>query len=265
MASTLKVDLIYFSPTKTTERIVRAIGEGMGGELRHINLTLPHARLQVERLTGDIVVIGVPVYGERIPHLVWQYLKKLEGMGKPLIGVAVYGNAGYGITLRQFELLAEKNRFQLVGAGAFVAEHTFASEHLDVAFGRPHEQDLREARTFGEQMASRYRDGKLGTVKIPPTKLPLFLSELAISSVRLPIKEPKVQLEKCNHCQICTKVCPVGAIDAKTLEIEGSKCLRCYACVKRCPKAARVRAFRVGPMEKVFVKLGKPPKSNQIF
>ena len=44
--------------------------------------------------------------------------------------------------------------------------------------------------------------------------------------------------EKCKGCDICKKVCPVGAISGepgKTHLIDQSKCIKCRSCMQKCP------------------------------
>lgn len=44
---------------------------------------------------------------------------------------------------------------------------------------------------------------------------------------------------KCNRCQACALKCPVGAIDADTMQIQADLCINCMRCVKVCPAEAR--------------------------
>ena len=59
-------------------------------------------------------------------------------------------------------------------------------------------------------------------------------------------------MSKCNHCNVCVKLCPMGAIDNDTLEINENQCLRCFCCVKRCPKKARKIIYKPNSRSKVL-------------
>ena len=89
--------LLYFSPTHTTQKILRAIATGMHlNQTREVNLTSPAARSgPLHDITADLLLLGMPVYEERIPSIILPLLKKLKGRGQPALVVAVYGNVGF--------------------------------------------------------------------------------------------------------------------------------------------------------------------------
>lgn len=119
----MHIQLITFSPTGTTNQIANAFAEGIGEDAKHIDLTAPENRTKRIAVNGDLVVLAAPVYGERIPSLYWNTIDQLEGRDTPLVGLAVYGNIGFGIGLVQFADYAKAHGFRLVGLGAFVGEH----------------------------------------------------------------------------------------------------------------------------------------------
>ncbi len=151
----MKVKAIYFSPTKSTERYVKTITQAMGEETELVDITLPGGRESTARIEDEIVVLGFPVYGTRIPKLALEYFKTLQGNGNPLVCVAIYGNMETGITFKQIKRMAERQNFKLAGAGAFVAQHAYANHHLHVALGRPDAEDLTFAHNFGERVMDK--------------------------------------------------------------------------------------------------------------
>ncbi len=64
-------DLIYFSPTQTTKKIIESISIGLQvNKEKHINITLPQAGGESPPLLkGDLAIIGAPVYGGRLPEM----------------------------------------------------------------------------------------------------------------------------------------------------------------------------------------------------
>lgn len=238
------VTTIYFSPTGTTKKIINSIVKGMGiVNNKIIDLTLPKVREDdVPFIDGDIVLIGVPVYEEKIPEIVYKFLIDLKGNGNPVVLVGVYGNIGDGIVLNELEFVTQKSGFKVVAAGSFVGEHSFSTEEIPIAQNRPNNDDLNKAEEFGKSIMEKMKNiNSLNDVflEIPQGKLPLMAKIVPKNSARLFTKTPFADMNKCSLCNICVKLCPMSAIDKETLEIDEEQCLRCFCCVKRCPKKAR--------------------------
>lgn len=261
----MKTKIIYFSATGTTKTLVEAIAQGLNGDVHFINVNLPESRNHTIIVDCDLTILAAPVYGERIPHFLYDFYKQIKGDGSPLVAVAVYGNMGFGISLEQLKDLAAHNNFRLIAAGAFIGQHTYATETAPIAYGRPNQDDLKQARMFGENIQKKMDTGSFTPVALPKSALPKFITEFPDTGTRFLIRQPRVIKNACTTCGACARKCPVGAIDRKTLEISEEKCLRCYACVKACPKTARIAAFRLPVFQIVFRHIGMKRKENQTF
>lgn len=261
----MKAEMIFYSATGTTEKIVRAVAEGMGCEPHFTDLKKAENRVNGYPADSDVTVIASPVYSARLPRCVYEYMSGIDGRQKPLVGICVYGNIGYGISLAQYEDYARKNRFALIAAGAFIGEHTYANKAIPVALNRPDAHDLEQARAFGKQIAEKLGRGDLKPPAIPKTTLLKFISRFSGSGIRLLIRQPAVDRSLCRECGICVKACPFGAIDPATLRIDERKCLRCYACAKVCPNSARRMEFRLKPFGGILRRLGGDHKENKTF
>ncbi|MFA6811422.1 MAG: NAD(P)H-dependent oxidoreductase [Desulfoplanes sp.] len=149
--------LIFFSPTKTTMKIVDAIGEGMklSTPLSRIDLTFPLDTVP-QGQASDVAVIGTPGYAGRVPALVVDRLRQnVQGKGRPAVLVVVYGNRAYEDALLELRNVAEELGFVPVGAAAFIGEHSFSTAELPVAAGRPDADDLKKARDFGSRIREK--------------------------------------------------------------------------------------------------------------
>ena len=81
---------VYFSPTGGTRKAVLNLAAGMGGDIEEVDL----CALKGERGFGpeDLVIVGMPVFGGRIPGFAAKLLKQCRGNGATAVTVAVYGN-----------------------------------------------------------------------------------------------------------------------------------------------------------------------------
>ena len=209
----------------------------------------------------------MPVYEERIPKILLEFLTCLNSNGKPVVIVGVYGNIGYGIVLNELNNITSNAGFKVVAAATFIGEHSFSTDKIHLAKNRPNNNDLKKAEEFGQNIIKKMqkiKDLDNVSLNIPKGTLPITAQIAPKNSARLVTKKPDVDKHLCNHCNVCVKFCPVGAIDESTLEINEDKCLRCFSCVKRCVKKARKIIYKpdfiVSKVLKMKNKIAKEPK-----
>lgn len=231
--------LIYFSPTRSTRRVLREIAVGLGTtEVKELDLTLPDRDYSGVSLGSNrVTVIGSPVYGGRVPDLAAKRLKSLKAESAPAVLVAVYGNRAYEDALIELRDLAREAGFAPIAAGAFIAEHSFSSESAPIARGRPDGSDTAKARDFG----IRVRE-KLEGLSFPKsTDCPQIPGNIPYKEKKpsAPVA-PYTDMEKCNLCGVCAEVCPAAAVSVTdTVSTDGEKCILCSACINMCPEGAR--------------------------
>ncbi len=229
-----KVKLVYYSPTGTSEKTVKAIQQGIGIEYDTIDLTLSNSEMKTHNLgEKDLAIIAAPVYSGRVAPTAAKRLKKLNGKNTPAILVAVYGNRAFEDALVELKDITEPNGFKIIGAGAFIGEHSFDTSDTPIATGRPDSEDLKKAIAFGEKIKQKLDAKEIDEPAIPgnhPYK------EGGKTGGRSPITDP----DKCILCGKCAKVCPTGCITVTdVVETEIDDCTACTACVKVCPTWAR--------------------------
>lgn len=265
------VTSIYFSPTGTTKKVINAIVKGMG-TTNHISIDLTSSDVRnilSPSIEGDIVIIGVPVYEERVPEMLYDFFTSLKVNGKPVILVAVYGNFGDGIVLNELDTIAKNLGLKVVAAGSFIGEHSFSTKEVPVQEGRPNHEDLSKAEEFGRSIMEKMKkteDLNDVFIKIPRGKLPLMAKILPKNSARIFTKTPIVDMNICNQCGVCIKLCPMKAINKDTLDINENKCIRCFCCVKRCPKKARRIVYKARFLvSKVLTIKNKKARAPKIY
>ena len=253
-------DVIFFSPTDTTKKIVASIVQGMNIDIaQEINLNKLENRTKTDfYVNADVVIIGVPVYGERIPKLLYPFLTGISGNNRPVVLIALYGNIGVGFALEELYKIASGRNLKVVAMGSFIGEHSFSTHESPVAMGRPDSNDLSEARRFGELIINKLRasinvegavielPGKMkGAIAVVITAIHDIIPQRSGNFVS---KTPKINMQLCNKCGICTKDCPMSAIDRETFSIDNDQCIRCFRCVKKCPKGARKIEYTFKPV-----------------
>lgn len=251
--------LVFFSPTHTSAKIARAVGDGIGmGRRMETDLTLDESADPIE-ITNALTVIAAPVYGGRVAPVALKRLKRLKGNNAPAILIAVYGNRDYEDALIELRDTAVELGFTPLSAGAFIGEHSYSTTNMPIAAGRPDASDLQIAFQFGQDSLNILIEKTAVTspelqaackLKSLGGKLSILLSSFFIKGTS-PYKivqagKPAcpVCTEACFVCGECVEVCPTHAIsiskDGSQIETDINRCIKCCACVKECPNEARV-------------------------
>ena len=234
------VKLIYFSPTGTTKKVLAAIAEGIHVDaVEQIDLTPPEARiLPFAQIQAELVVIGAPVYGGRIPIDAKFGLQQIKANNTPAVIVVMYGNREYEDALLELNQIVVEAGFRPVAGGTFIGEHSFENESTPIAKGRPDIKDLQKATEFGRTIRK-----KLMRIQTPDEIHPLQLpgNFPYREKMQPPNISPITDATLCTMCEACAKACPTAAITVgDNILTARNMCILCCACIKICPTGARV-------------------------
>jgi len=236
------VTLAYYSPTKTTRTILQGIAEGLKADsVQDMDLTLPEAKTKpLDSKLEDLVILGVPVYEGRVAKTAIPRLQQLKADKTPAVVVVLYGNRDFEDALLELGDLAADQGFIPIAGGAFIGEHSFATDTRPMANGRPDAPDLAKAREFGANIRTKL--DKLASMD-DVTKVDLPGNTPYIFRDRSPLADRAATtiVETCTLCGTCAALCPVGAITIEdTVLTDNMDCTLCCACVKGCPTDSRV-------------------------
>ena len=234
--------LAYFSPTGTTRKVLQGIAEGIGAEnVEQIDLTLPQPNEESIKTNSDeLVVLGVPVYEGRVARAAIPRLERLKADKTPAVIVVMYGNRDFEDALIELSDLSKEWGFLPVAGGAFVGEHSFASEEKPLANGRPDAEDLGKAKEFGAQIRAKLDAleavDNAALVEVPGNTPYIFRDRSAWADIAASTIE-----ENCTLCGDCAALCPMGAITIENdlVKTDNMACILCCACIKGCPANAR--------------------------
>ena len=212
----------------------------------HLDLTRPHSRRTPTTITTDLIIIGAPVYEEFLPKEFVSAIQNISFNCTIAVGFSVYGNIGFGCSLKQLHTLLEQKGMQVVALGVFIGEHSFSTKQTPLAEGRPDAQDLQTIGTFAQQALARINGQQLPLdSSLIPSSIPFFAHLMPKNSARWLTKAPVVN-NSCTACGACVRHCPMQAIKpVPELSIDTNACIRCFACVRICPAQARQIEFTV--------------------
>ncbi|MDE6278980.1 MAG: 4Fe-4S binding protein [Paramuribaculum sp.] len=225
-----RIIAIYFSATDTTKKYVDSVVSVFchAADI-YINLA-DDMNISLPEITHkDIVILAAPVYGGRLPEWVADRFKQLKGNGAYAISIVVYGNRDYDDALLELVDITTENNFNVVGAAAFIGQHSIFPR---VAQHRPDRSDIKVALEFAEKCKEAILTEKRGNLEIKGNR-----PYKKIMSVGL---TPKVDGELCNRCGQCAANCPADAISTVNPTVTlTDKCISCGRCITHCPRHAR--------------------------
>ena len=232
------LNLVYFSPTGTTRKVLESIAKGIAPSMiEFTDLSGTGAEFCFDKNQPDLAVIGIPTYASRIPPEAANLFKRLYGNRIPVVLVAVYGNNKFGDILLEMKDIAISGGFVPIAAAAFIGEHSFSTKDKPIAAGRPDVQDINDAEKFGELIRRKMLEDDLNLLN-KDLKVP------GDSPYRewhkIPAQPPTINKDLCIKCNTGKLACPVNAISITDAVLTNADlCIFCCACVKQCPVSAR--------------------------
>lgn len=232
-----KIDLICFSPTRTTHQVLKGISRGFPGKaVEDIDITYPGNTSTRLIPSDELAIIGVPVYAGRVAPLAAERLKRIEGKNTPAVIVVVYGNREYEDALLELKDLVEASGFIPLAGCTFIGEHSYSEDETPIGAGRPDEEDLEDAHNYGSRISTILNNisqiDNIGELQVPGNRP--YKDGLG----NMPFG-PVVDMEICSRCGECLAGCPTGAISlSDQIDIEITMCIFCCSCKKSCPEMA---------------------------
>lgn len=242
----------YFSPTGGTKKTGEIFCNALFEQIEARNL----GKQEKEDVHSDVVVVAAPVFGGRIPTFMTEQLKVLNGNGKKVITLAVYGNRHYDDAVLEMNDVLKGAGFQIVASAALLAQHSIVPA---AGAGRPDEKDVAEIKKFAADVEAKLESGNEEAPEVPGN---------------VPYKEMKknpatpISGEGCIGCGACARICPVSAItvEGKTVSTDYDKCFMCMACTSVCPMKVRVLPAPVmAVMNEKLDEATKTYRANEFF
>lgn len=229
----------FFSPSNTTRKYAKVMTDAFGEQSQLIDLTHGACEVECDLVDGDTVLLLSPVYAGRIPEMAAKLFRQIDGHGMKAIVAVVYGNRDYDDALLELADIAKADGFDVVAAGAFIAQHCIFPK---VANGRPDKSDIETAVDFIKK-AKESHELDISAIKgNRPYKKP----------GAVPLR-PQTDEKECVSCGVCARECPTEAIDPVTLDTDKDKCITCCRCIAVCGNQARkFKGIMYATVGKVF-------------
>lgn len=230
----MKTQLYVYTGTGNSLWIARQLALG----LKEANLEFMPYLSKEFKIEADRVGVIFPVHIWGLPHRVIQFIKNLQVKpGTYLFALAV--NAGQpAATLLQMKKLMSVRRLSLASGYSIVLPSNYTP------WGGPgpieaQQRLFRDAEERVKKIAGSVLLDERKKVDRGPFWQNIVFSRIYKMSFRqVPKMDKKFWVDdKCNHCGICSKVCP-----AENIEMVNEKpawlhrCEQCFACLQWCPK-----------------------------
>lgn len=254
-----KVQAMYFSPTKTTEQVVTTLSHQFDKPIRKLNITSKTNREKAYEFNSkNLAIIGVPVYAGRIPKIMENYFKTLDGNNTPTVIIALYGNRDYDDALLEMRDILNDQNFNVIAAGAFIGQHSYTRK---VANNRPDAKDLEVVASFAQDILEKLKNDSNESLLAVKGKHPYRERKSC------EIFAPETS-NMCIHCGLCATDCPVQVIDYDDVSnIDAENCLHCCRCIQVCPTQAKKfdHPFIKGLVNQLINNCGDIRKEPELF
>ena len=236
----MKVLVVYFSPTRNTAEIGEKIGEALSSEgvdvLTRDITSFNDRKDPIDMDNYDAAMFGFPIYVNRAPAIMREWLASLDGKGKKCATFFTYGGVMSHPAHRSTREILEGKNFEVVSSAEFVGSHTYNRVGWDAAMGRPNEKDFEVAAEFAKKTLKRFTGEDTGRPEEFPEGAPYEVLDKMEQGMMGAIQErPSRKGAECSMCMDCEELCPTSAMDATSGEADKEKCILCLRCVDVCP------------------------------
>ncbi len=246
--------IIYYSQTGNTQKVARQIRDGLKSAGWDVFVSILKEVKAKELENYDLVGIGSPVWYEMTPNM-RRFVEELpDQRGRAAFSFCTHG------TMPDLYFPLVIPRLKRAGFTVLGWEHWYGNCSIQIfpepyyTYGHPDFVDLKEARSFGEQMGRKALAFLAGeNIEIPDTPVPDMMPMHANAAIehlggfhnvhgRLVRDKDKCLYPKCH---ICVDNCTMGYIDYASEQPKygnlGDACDDCHGCTyceMLCPTGA---------------------------
>ena len=230
--------IAYFTGTGNSKYVAQRIADKLQDEMLCINEKIKAGDTSKVD-TGEGLVVIVPTYAWRIPHIVSEWMEKTNFAGAKKVWYVMTCGGSIGNADTYNKKLSVKKGFQHMGTVQIVMPENYIA-----MFGVPTVKEARKTVNIAEpdvdKAAAMIADGKhfpernckmQDRIESGPVNVvfyPVFVKAKAFTVG-----------DSCIGCGKCVKVCPLNNVTLKDGKpVWGSRCTHCMACICYCPTEA---------------------------
>lgn len=244
---------IYFSPTGNTKKCIDEITSAWYSKIEIDLFKKDMNTISFEE--NDLVYFAVPSFAGRVPSVVIEKIKEIQGNKACVVPIVVYGNRAYDDTLLELKNTLEEVHFISIAAICVNAQHSIMKQY---GANRPDKQDILEMHHYAKQIKEVYENKKYKAFQVP--------GNMPYVSIKKGILFP-ITSDNCIKCGLCASECPTHAIAYETLNrVNEDLCINCMHCIHICPLSAKhLDKDEVNKKAEKMAKLFAVRKKNEIF
>lgn len=236
----MKIILIYFSATGNTNKIAHIIKKRLielSSEVIELNITNRNQRIkELDLEEYNAALFGFPIYALRIPSPAREWIETINGKNKKCGMLFTYGGVRVGIVHYETKKLLESQNFKVIASAEFPMSHTYNLGGWNLNSERPNTKDREIAEQFADLFYKRLQETEPYSLSIPNPNIDRVQMKKVSNVAKHGTPIPIFVKEMCTLCEICTTLCPTGAITSGL--INKRSCIRCYRCIINCPEGA---------------------------
>lgn len=230
--------VLYFTGTGNSRYVAERIAQALGDTLCSLNDRIKAGDTSPVNSDARLIIV-VPTYAWRIPHIVQEHLENTVFPGAAQVWFVMTCGGQIGGAGRPNQALAQKMGLAYQGTAQIVMPENFIA-----MFNAPTVEEARrivaKAEPFIDRAIAAIRAGHMFSP--PRKKLYDRIASSAVNPVFYPLfvkANPFTASDVCIGCGKCEKLCPLNNITLQNARpVWGTNCTQCMACICYCPTRA---------------------------
>ena len=230
--------VLYYSGTGNSKFIAKCIASALETDCLNLN-----ERIKAEDTssvqTEENVILVTPTYAWRIPHIVSDWLEKVDLVSAKRIWFVMDCGSEIGNAAKYNRQLAAQKQLQYMGTAQIIMPENYIA-----MFNAPQKEQAKsiveQAEPALQKVLTRLRAGQ----EFPPPRENLYDRFMSgpVNPVfyRFFVKADAFRAtDACIGCGKCMELCPLNNIRLENGKpVWGKNCTHCMACICHCPKEA---------------------------